>query len=99
MGTAIQKKVRQFSATYLIKTVSECFEKITDHRPNQCIIPFANFPKSAFAMMHQKCDSLLAFDEERLDEVCCHNLEKLYHIKDGSVPSDTRMREVRLLVL
>ncbi|MBO9496180.1 hypothetical protein J7438_19145 [Thalassotalea sp. G20_0] len=42
-------------------------------------------------MMHQKCDSLLAFD---LDEVCCHNLEKLYHVKDGIVPSDTRMREV-----
>ena len=83
MGTAIQKKVRQFSATYLIKTVSECFEKISDHRPNQSIIPFANFPKSAFAMMHQKCDSLLAFDEERLDEVCCHNLEKLYHV-DGT---------------
>ena len=35
MGTAIQKQVRQFSATYLIKTVSDCFEKIADHRPTQ----------------------------------------------------------------
>ena len=59
MGTLAQEKIRQFSATYLIKTVSECFEKIPDHRPNKCIIPFTNFLKSAFAMMHLKCDSLL----------------------------------------
>ena len=94
MGTAIQKNIRQFSASYLIKTVSECFDSIPDHRPNKCVIPFPNFLKSAFAMMHQKFDSLLGFDEERLDEICCHNLEKLYHVKDGKVPSDTRMREV-----
>ncbi len=94
MGTAIKKNIRHFSASYLIKTVSECFENIPDHRPNKCVIPFPNFLKSAFAMMHQKFDSLLGFDEERLDDICCHNLEKLYHVKDGKVPSDTRMREV-----
>lgn len=94
MGTLVQEKIRQFSATYLIKTVSECFEKIPDHRPNKCIIPFTNFLKSAFAMMHLKCDSLLAFDEERFEKVNSHNLKKLYLVKDGTVPSDTRMREV-----
>ena len=94
MGTLAQKKIRQFSATYLIKTVSECFEKIPDHRPNKCIIPFTNFLKSAFAMMHLKCDSLLAFDEERFEKVNSHNLKKLYLVKDGIVPSDTRIREV-----
>ena len=94
MGTLAQEKIRQFSATYLIKTVSECFEKIPDHRPNKCIIPFTNFLKSAFAMMHLKSDSLLAFDEERFEKVNSHNLKKLYLVKDGTVPSDTRMREV-----
>lgn len=94
MGTAIQKQVRQFSATYLIKKVSECFENIEDHRTRKSPIPFPNFLKSAFAMMHQKHDSLLGFDKERVDEICCHNLEKMYHVKDGKVPSDTRMREV-----
>ncbi|WP_067587504.1 transposase [Endozoicomonas ascidiicola] len=94
MGTGIKKNIRHFSASYLIKTVSDCFENIPDHRPNKSRIPFGNFPKSAFAVMHQKFDSLLGFDEERLEPTCCHNLEKLYHVKEGKVPSDTRMREV-----
>lgn len=45
-------------------------------------------------MMHQKYDSLLGFDNERVDEIRCHNLEKMYYVKDGKVPSDSRMREV-----
>ena len=61
---------------------------------NQCVIPFENFLKSAFAMMHQKYDSLLGFDNERVDKIRCHNLEKMYYVKDGKVPSDSRMREV-----
>ncbi len=89
MATAIKKYSKHFNATNLINKVFECFGRIKDHRSRSCPIPFENFLMSAFAMMHQKYDSLLGFDDERVDKIRCHNLEKLYHVKDGKVPSDT----------
>ena len=94
MATAIKKYSKHFNAKNLISKISECFDNVKDHRKNQCVIPFENFLKSAFAMMHQKYDSLLGFDNERVDKIRCHNLEKMYYVKDGKVPSDSRMREV-----
>ncbi len=94
MATAIKKYSKHFNATNLINKVFECFGRIKDHRSRSCPIPFENFLMSAFAMMHQKYDSLLGFDDERVDKIRCHNLEKLYHVKDGKVPSDTQMRAV-----
>lgn len=49
---------------------------------------------SALAMMHQKFRSLRAFDSNRDDPIWIHNNKNMYHIKDGRIPSDTRMREV-----
>ena len=79
----------------LIEQVCKCFDEIPDYRPNHCAngIPFSNFPKSAFAMMHQKYDSLLTFDSDRADPVLAHNLETMYHVQDQKVPCDTRMRD------
>ncbi len=94
MATAIKKYSKHFNATNLINKVFECFGRIKDHRSRSCPIPFENFLMSAFAMMHQKYDSLLGFDDERVDKIRCHNLEKLYHVKDGKVLSDTQMRAV-----
>ena len=77
MATAIKKYSKHFNAKNLISKLSECFDKVKDHRKNQCVIPFENFLKCAFAMMHQKYDSLLGFDNERVDKIRCHNLEKI----------------------
>ena len=80
----------------LILQVCNCFDQIPDYRPSNCAngIPFPNFTKSAFAMMHQKYDSLLEFDTDQADPVIRHNLETLYHVQDGRVPCDTYMREI-----
>ena len=90
------KVSKHLNARNLIEQVCKCFDEIPDHRPNHCPngIPFPNFAKSAFAMMHQKYDSLLSFDTDRADPVLAHNLETLYHVQDQKVPCDTHMREV-----
>ena len=90
------KVSKHLNAKNLIEQVCNCFDDIPDHRPNHCPngIPFPNFAKSAFAMLHQKYDSLLSFDTDRAEPVLAHNLETMYHVKDAKVPCDTRMREV-----
>ncbi len=96
MTTALQKYSKHLNVNNLILQVCKCFDQIPDYRPNHCAngIPFPNFAKSAFAMMHQKYDSLLSFDTDQADPVIRHNLETLYHVKDGKVPCDTHMREI-----
>ena len=93
MSTKVSKHL---NAKNLIEQACKCFDDIPDHRPNHCVngIPFPNFAKSAFAMMHQKYDSLLTFDSDRADPVLAHNLETLYHVQDQKVPCDTHMRAV-----
>ena len=90
------KVSKHLNARNLIEQVCKCFDDIPDHRPNHCVngIPFPNFAKSAFAMMHQKYDSLLSFDTDLVDPVLAHNLKTLYHVQDQKVPCATRMREV-----
>ena len=87
---------KHLNAQNLIAEVCKCFDDIPDHRSKQLAngIPFPNFAKSAFAMMHQKYSSLLDFDTDCADPVLCHNLTTLYHVKNGRVPCDTHMREV-----
>ncbi|MFK0569484.1 hypothetical protein [Endozoicomonas sp.] len=94
MATAIQKYSKHLNATNLINIVSDCFENIKDPRPDKCPIPFGDFPKSAFAMMHQRNDSLLEFDSKRTDPIQRHNLEKMYRVHDGIIPSDSHMSAV-----
>lgn len=96
MATAAQKYSKHLNIKNLIHKVSQDFDQIPDHRPSQCKngIPFPNFVKSAFAMMHQKYDSLLDFDNDQIDPITSHNLSTLYHVQDGRVPCDTYMREV-----
>ncbi|AMO57693.1 hypothetical protein GZ77_13705 [Endozoicomonas montiporae] len=88
------KASKHLKASNLIGQVCECFDEIPYHRSNHCKngIPFPNFAKSAFAMLHQKYDSLLSFDTDLADPILAHNLETLYHVQDQKVPSDTRMR-------
>ena len=90
------KVSKHLNAKNLIEQACKCFDEIPDHRPNHCVngISFPNFAKSAFAMMHQKYDSLLTFDSDRTDPVLAHNLESLYHVQDQKVPFDTHMRAV-----
>ena len=90
------KYSKHFNAKNLITQVCECLDEIPDHRSRHRSdgIPFPNFAKSAFAMMHQKYPSLLEFDTDHNDPVRCHNLETLYHVQDGQVPCDTHMREM-----
>ena len=96
MTTALQKYSKHLCVKNLILQACKCFDTIPDYRPNHCSngIPFSNFAKSAFAMMHQKYDSLLSFDTDQADPVIRHNLETMYHVKDGKVPCDTHMREI-----
>ncbi|AMO54481.1 hypothetical protein GZ77_04045 [Endozoicomonas montiporae] len=96
MAKPIQKNCTHLTASHLIKEVTDCLVDIPDHRPNHCKngIPFGNFAKSAFAMMQMKMPSMLRFDSQREDPVQAHNLETLFDVVNGRVPSDTRMREV-----
>ena len=67
---------KYLNAQNLIAEVCKCLDDIPDHRSKQFAngVPFPNFAKSAFAMMHQKYSSLLSFDTDCADPVLCHNL-------------------------
>ena len=86
----VPSKVRKhLSADALFSTVHESFGKIVDHRTN-ATIPLADALMSAFAVFSLKDPSLLAFDERRRSGD--PNLYSIYKI--GSVPCDSRMREI-----
>ncbi len=83
-------KVRKhLSADALFSTVHGSFGKIVDHRTNPTI-SLADSLMSAFAVFSLKDPSLLAFDERR--QSGDPNLHSIYKI--GSVPCDSRMREI-----
>ena len=73
------KVSKHLNAKNLIEQACRYFDEIPDHKPNRCAngIPFSNFATSAFAMTHQKYDSLLSFDSDRADPVLAHNLFSL----------------------
>lgn len=82
-------KVRKgLSADALYALVRSGFEQLPDHRHEKASIPLADAFSSAFAMFSLKDPSLLAFDRRRNDQ----NMKSLFGI--GSIPSDTRMREI-----
>jgi len=86
----IPPKVRKhLSADALFSTVYASFGNIIDHRTNSNI-PLKDALMSAFAVFSLKDPSLLAFDERR--QSGDPNLHSIYKI--GSIPSDTRMREI-----
>ncbi len=89
------KSRKHLCAESLIKTIHSRFLTVQDHRPNKIAdkITLADTLMSAFAMMHLKYSSLLAFDKERKTEELRHNLQHLYCVQ-GRVPCDTRMREI-----
>ncbi len=83
-------KVRKhLSADALFSTVHGSFGNIIDHRTNAAI-PLEDALMSAFAVFSLKDPSLLAFDERR--QSGDPNLHSIYKI--GSVPCDSRMREI-----
>jgi len=85
------------AARRLVRDVTDCPDKIPDHRPNRCQngIPFGNFTKSAFAMFQMKMSSLLQFDTSRQEPVQAHNLETLFDATGARSPCDTHMRSIR----
>lgn len=76
------------SADALLALLREGFAEIPDDRNANSSIGLSDALMSAFAMFALKDPSLLAFDHRRNDE----NLKRLYGI--GTIPSDTRMREI-----
>jgi Transposase DDE domain len=83
-------KKRQPPITFdtLMKTLSDEFERLPDHRRANTSYDLADVLRSAFAMFSLKSPSLLAFREQTKPER--QNLQAIYHI--GAIPSDTQMR-------
>jgi hypothetical protein len=83
-------KKRQPPITFdtLMKTLSDEFERLPDHRRANTSYALADVLRSAFAMFSLKSPSLLAFREQTKPER--QNLQAIYHI--GAIPSDTQMR-------
>jgi len=72
----------------LMKTLSDEFAQLPDHRRPNASYDLADILRSAFAMFSLKSPSLLAFREQTKAEG--QNLQAFYRI--GSIPSDTQMR-------
>jgi hypothetical protein len=83
-------KKRQPPITFdmLMKTLSDEFERLPDHRRVNTSYPLADVLRSAFAMFSLKSPSLLAFAEQTKPER--QNLQAIYQI--AAIPSDTQMR-------
>ena len=74
----------------LIQTIREDFRNIIDHRAANAQIPLNDALMSAFAMFHLKDQSLLAFDERRLEEP--ENMRTVYGLTN--IPCDSQMRTI-----
>ncbi len=71
-----------------MKTLSEEFQRLPDHRRANASYELADVLLSAFAMFSLKSPSLLSFRQQTKAER--QNLQTLYHI--GAIPCDTQMR-------
>lgn len=80
---------KDLCADGLFKIVKEYLGKIEDHRKGEVTIPLVDSLMCGFAMFSLKDPSLLSFIERAAQN---ENLKTIYHI--GTVPSDTRMREI-----
>ena len=95
MSASLPKSRKHLCAESLVRLIHETFSEVPDHRPNHVEgkITLTDTLMSAFAMMHLKYSTLLDFDKEAKTEELQHNLKQLYHVQ-GSIPSDTHMREI-----
>lgn len=82
------------SAPGLINTLRESFSAVPDSRRKGSVRhSMTDTLGAAFAMFHLKFGSMLEFDTEaHADPRLIHNLKSLY--RQGTVPSDTSMREI-----
>lgn len=71
-----------------MKTLSDEFANLPDHRRTNATYDLADVLRSAFAMFSLKSPSLLSFREQTKQER--QNLQSIYHI--AAIPSDTQMR-------
>jgi len=86
----LSDKKRQQKLTFdaLMRSLSQAFERLPDHRRNNTSYPLADVLCSGFAMFSLKSPSLLSFREQTRQER--RNLRAIYHLQD--IPSDTQMR-------
>jgi len=90
MSTILRKNL---SAPGLLKTVRQCFNRITDHRQSGSVeIPLPDALMSGLAIFAMKYPSLLKFDEQRNEPVIRSNLQNLYGVDQA--PCDTQLREI-----
>ena len=84
----------RLSAPGLIGTLRESFGSVPDARRQGSVThSMSDALGAAFAMFHLKFGSMLEFDTEaHADPRLIHNLKSLY--RQGTVPSDTQMREI-----
>lgn len=79
---------KQLNADAMFKSIRRDFAKVADPRANNRQIPLVDVLMSGFAMFSLKDQSLLAFDQRRLDEP--DSLHGVFGI--GSIPCDSQMR-------
>lgn len=90
-NTSNGKKVRKhLNADSLIAEVRQDFQKISDHRAANAIIPLDDALMCAFAMFHLNYPSLLAFDKDSREEP--ENLHTIYGIT--TIPCDSQVRSI-----
>ena len=84
----------RLSAPALIGTLRESFSQVPDaRRAGSVVHSMSDALGAAFAMFHLKFGSMLEFDTEaRAEAPLIDNLKSLY--RQGTVPSDTQMREI-----
>ena len=85
---------KSLSAPGLISTLRQSFSAVPDARRAASVRhSMSDALGAAFAMFHLKFGSMLEFDAQaHADPRLIHNLETLY--RQGTVPSDTTMREI-----
>lgn len=88
---AHRREKKSLSAPNLLRTVREFFGRLVNPvKPRK--ISLSDCLMSALAVFSLKSPSLLAFDEEREEDLVRHNLKTLYGIKNA--PCDSYMREI-----
>jgi hypothetical protein len=88
MQIAPPKKPKEITFEELMKSLSEEFEEIKDHRRANVSYKLADMLRSGFAMFSLKSPSLLSFQEQSEQER--ENLQKIYEIK--AIAGDTQIR-------
>src|SRR5215204_1324076 len=88
MPRKYKKHKQEITFDTLMKTVSDEFDLLPDHRRANATYDLADVLRSAFAMFSLKSPSLLSFRQQTKQER--QNLQSIYHI--SAIPADTQMR-------